>query len=297
MSVLETILNKILSMTLMEIVAWGASIFVFFSFFMKTMIPLRVMAIISNLIFITYALLGLKAGVFDKVYPIFFLHVLLLPLNITRLIQMMKLIRNVHEAAKTESVDFLIPYMRKEEYIKGDIIFRKGEEADNIFFIEKGSILIPEVNKIVRHGKIFGEVGIFSPKNDRAASAICRSDCSIYAISKDKTLELYYQNPKFGFFLIQMISRIIHEQSQVIRKSSIRTMKANIKKDSLEIEKKRKLKRLSKKNVSVKKTAKNKNKKSSDKNGKKKAAKKSITQKKASKKVKGTKNQTKSKKG
>ena len=82
MEILQTIANKIMSMTVMEVVAWVASIFVFFSFFMKTMIPLRIMAIISNFTFITYALLGLKAGIFDKVYPIFVLHTLLLPLNI-----------------------------------------------------------------------------------------------------------------------------------------------------------------------------------------------------------------------
>jgi CRP-like cAMP-binding protein len=31
-------------------------------------------------------------------------------------------------------------------------------------------------------------------------------DCRLAAISRDKVLELYYQNPKFGFFLIRLIS-------------------------------------------------------------------------------------------
>ncbi len=63
----------------MQIIAWIATIFVFFSFFVKTMIPLRVIAIISIIPFITCALLGIKYGVFVKVYPIFVLHILLPP--------------------------------------------------------------------------------------------------------------------------------------------------------------------------------------------------------------------------
>jgi hypothetical protein len=35
---------------------------------------------------------------------------------------------------------------------------------------------------------------------------VCKEDCLLATISRDKVLELYYQNPKFGFFLIRVIS-------------------------------------------------------------------------------------------
>ena len=66
----------------MQIVAWLAAGLVFMSFFMKTIVPLRTMAIASNIVFICYALMGIHFGVFDKVLPIFVLHVALLPLNL-----------------------------------------------------------------------------------------------------------------------------------------------------------------------------------------------------------------------
>ena len=73
------------------ITAWIAAVLVFSSFFMKTMIPLRIVAIVSNIAFITYALLGITYGIFDRVYPILVLHASLLPLNLLRLRQLTRL--------------------------------------------------------------------------------------------------------------------------------------------------------------------------------------------------------------
>ncbi len=202
---------------LMQVVAWIASVFVFFSFFMKTMIPLRIIAIISNLTFITYALLGLKFGIFGKVYPIFVLHVMLLPLNILRLYQMIKLIRKVQEASQgDETAGYLIPYMNKNIYGEGDILFKKDDIADRIYFIQKGSIYLPEVDKTLPEGSVLGEVGIFAPDNRRAATAVTRGDAVIYDIHRDRVLELYYQNPKFGFYLIRSVSQIVRENSELL---------------------------------------------------------------------------------
>ena len=72
----------------MEIAAWLASALVFTTFFMKTMVGLRIVAITSNVAFIAYALLGVPSGIFDKVLPILVLHSLLLPLNLMRLREM-----------------------------------------------------------------------------------------------------------------------------------------------------------------------------------------------------------------
>src|ERR671931_2872236 len=74
------------------VAAWLAAFLVFSSFFMKTIIPLRIVAMVSNVAFITYALLGLTYGVFGRLYPILVLHASLLPLNVLRLRQVTTLI-------------------------------------------------------------------------------------------------------------------------------------------------------------------------------------------------------------
>jgi CRP/FNR family cyclic AMP-dependent transcriptional regulator len=191
--------------------AWLAALLVFSSFFMKTMIPLRVVAITSNVAFVAYALLGLKYGIFGRVYPILVLHSALLPLNVLRLHQIRRVIKGVNEASKSEAFEYLVPYMRSERHSRGETLFSKGDVADKLYLVEEGSIFLPEPGKRLLRGAVFGEVGLFAPQGIRSVSAVCEEDCRLHVITRDKVLELYYQSPRFGFFLIRLVSALVQE--------------------------------------------------------------------------------------
>jgi len=64
-----------------QLIGYTASLLVLSTFYMKTMIRLRCVAIASNVAFLTY-------GYLARLYPVFFLHMVLLPLNVFRLHQM-----------------------------------------------------------------------------------------------------------------------------------------------------------------------------------------------------------------
>lgn len=192
----------------MQLMAWVASGLVFGSFFMKTIIPLRTVAIASNVFFIGYALMGLHFGVFDKVLPILILHLALLPLNIFRLREIRATIRGVKAAtSKTQSLESLTPYMKKELRPKGDFIFKKGYPADRVYFIRAGRILLPEIGKSLPAGEMFGEVGVFSDLAQRTLTAVCEEDCELFVITKEKVVELFYLDPSFGFFIARLLTR------------------------------------------------------------------------------------------
>jgi hypothetical protein len=193
------------------IAAWVAALLVFSSFFMKTMIPLRVVAISSNIAFISYALLGLRYGIFGRVYPILVLHSALLPLNVVRLREITRLIKMIGMTSGREVFDSLIPYMSSEAHRKGETLFSKGDRADKLYLLEEGRVLFPELGRQVSNGAAFGEVGLFAPEGIRSVSAVCEDDCRLYAIAKDKVLELYYDNPRFGLFLIRLVSGIVQQ--------------------------------------------------------------------------------------
>lgn len=193
------------------IAGWLAAVLVFCSFFMKTMVPLRLVAIASNVAFMTFALLGLKYGVFGRLYPILVLHASLLPLNVIRLRQITKLIDAVGEARDDEAVRVLIPYMRSEIYRRGDVLFEKGDAADKLYVIQKGRIAFPEIGKHISDGDVFGEVGLFVPQHRRALTAICEDDCRLWTITSEKVLQLYYENPKFGLFLTRLVAGLVLE--------------------------------------------------------------------------------------
>ncbi len=68
-------------MSWLEAIGYLASFLVLSTFYMKTMIPLRCCAIASNVVFIAYGFLG-------EIYPVLVLHLLLLPLNVRRLLEL-----------------------------------------------------------------------------------------------------------------------------------------------------------------------------------------------------------------
>src|SRR5829696_8729981 len=182
---------------------------------MKTMIPLRIVAIASNVAFIAYALLGLKYGVFGTLYPILVLHSCLLPLNVLRLRELRRLIAAVRGASDVEALDALVPYMKSELRRRGDVLFRAGEPPDKLYVVESGRVVFPELRKQASTGEIFGEVGLFAPQQARTVTALCEEDCRLASITRDEVLELYDENPRFGFFLIRLVAGYVRPNGHV----------------------------------------------------------------------------------
>jgi CRP/FNR family transcriptional regulator, cyclic AMP receptor protein len=200
----------------MQLVAWVAAALVFASFFMKTIVPLRTLAIASNVVFIGYALVGLHYGVFDKVLPIFVLHAALLPLNILRLRQVKATIRKVREVSgQQQSLEFLVPYMKREIAGKGQFLFKKGDKADRIYLLRKGRVKLVEIGKLLGSGEVFGEVGVFAEHALRTSSVVCEDDCELFSITGEKVVELFFQDPRFGFFIVRLLSRYLSEREGI----------------------------------------------------------------------------------
>jgi hypothetical protein len=61
-----------------DLLGYAASCAVLATFLMRTMVPLRLIAILSNVLFVAF-------GYLQHIYPIFFLHLALLPINTWRL--------------------------------------------------------------------------------------------------------------------------------------------------------------------------------------------------------------------
>ncbi|MGA8260507.1 MAG: cyclic nucleotide-binding domain-containing protein [Arenicellales bacterium] len=197
-------------MSLPEVLGYLASGLVFTSFYMKTMIPLRLVAIGSNIAFMSY-------GFAEGLYPVFILHVLLFPLNVYRLVQIRRMIRRV-EAAATGDMDFkgLLPHMTRARCRKGETLFAKGDHADRLYYLASGEISLTELGHTLGAGSLFGEIALFSPDRKRMAGAVCESDCEIYSLSAAKIQELYYQDPAFGFALVRLITgRLLQDLGHV----------------------------------------------------------------------------------
>ena len=193
---------------MMVFMAWLAAALVFASFFMKTIVPLRTLAIASNFAFITYALLGIGDGITAAVLPILVLHGALLPLNVLRLRQIVATIKTVRSMPQGESVaNFLTPYMQPRAYAGGTVLFKHGDPADQVYVVKRGSVRIVEFGKTLAPGDLFGEIAIFNERARRTATVVCDGDCELYNVSSEKILELFYQDQKFAFQIARSLSR------------------------------------------------------------------------------------------
>jgi hypothetical protein len=200
-----------------ELLGYAASLTVFATFCMNTMVPLRVLALLSNILFSVYGAVG-------HIYPVMILHVILFPINAIRLVQIQRIVREVRNLEGTPiSIETLLPFMQRRSLATGEMLMRKGDPADRVFYLAKGTVEITELGKAIEPGSIIGEIGIFSPHQKRTASAICRSDCSLYELSMSQVKRLYFQNPSFGYAVLQLIIVRLLENQDLMQRPAATT--------------------------------------------------------------------------
>ena len=97
-----------------------------------------------------------------------------------------------------------LPHMSRAEFGHGDVLFRKGDRADRMFYIEEGAIELTEIGKTLGRGEVIGEMGVFCPTNERTVSAVCRDDLVVRTIDRDGLLAMLDRDPHLVFSLLQL---------------------------------------------------------------------------------------------
>jgi hypothetical protein len=214
---LEIVLANINFANMLALV--GASLYVA-TLMMRTIVPLRVVAIISMVFFLAY---GALAGAVAT----FFLYLLSLPINVIRLRQMLHLVKKARASAQGDlSMDWLRPFMSPRKYRKGEVLFHKGDAAKEMFLTVTGKFLVAEIDIELPPGRFMGELGFVAPENRRTQTVKCIEDGEVLTITYDKLLELYFQNPEFGYYFLRLTSeRLMQNISRL--EGIIATSKAN----------------------------------------------------------------------
>jgi CRP-like cAMP-binding protein len=177
-----------------------ASVFVVATTTMRTMIPLRVFGILTNVVLIAFSIPS-------RNYPTGLLHVVLLGLNSYRLHQMLQLVRDVKKSVNSDlSMAWLKPFMTERKCEAGEVLFYKGEKAEDMLYIVSGRFKLVELGIELPVGAIVGELGMLSPSNMRTQTLECVEAGLILSVSYSKVEELYVQNPAFGFYFLRLAS-------------------------------------------------------------------------------------------
>jgi cyclic nucleotide-binding protein len=206
----DAIFNRLLeifvhNITLANMFALAGAIFFVATLLTQTMVPLRVANMIGCAFF---AIFGALSGAITT----FLLYLLMLPINAWRLRQMLALVKKARSATQGDkSMEWLRPFMTQRNYRKGDILMKKGDIANEMLLTVTGRFRVIEINVELPPGQLMGELGFLTPDNRRTATIECTEDGHVLAITYEKLLEIYFQNPQFGYYFLVLTSQRLLE--------------------------------------------------------------------------------------
>jgi len=176
------------------------------SFAVKNMLSLRALALVGNIFFIAY-------GYVESLLPSLVLNAILLPLNVVRMWEITRLSKEIARATRDSPVSqWLLPHMRRRAFKAGEVLFRKGDTADILLYIARGELKLVELDRRLGPGELIGEIGLFSPEKTRSQTLVCETDGELYEMTDEMIFQLYFQNPKLGFYLMRLLAeRLIND--------------------------------------------------------------------------------------
>lgn len=168
--------------------------------FVRTMQPLRWLAVGSNV--------GMAA--FGAIHPsmtTLVVAVTLLPINVWRAIEVTRLTRRVRRAQADSDLAglWLKPHMKPRKLKAGQVLFARGDVADRLYLLVDGEMELAELGARLPPGRVFGEIALFSPSGLRTQTVRCLTDCRVLEIHEEAVKALYFQNPAFGFHLMELL--------------------------------------------------------------------------------------------
>ena len=206
----DAIFNRLLeiflhNITLANMFALVGAIFFVATLLTQTMVPLRVANMLGCAFFAVF-------GALTGTVTTFLLYLLMVPINAYRLRQMLVLVKKARSATQGDtSMEWLKPFMTERKYRKGDILMKKGDAADEMLLTVTGKFLVKEIGVELPPGRLMGELGFLTPDNRRTATIECIEDGHVLTIAYEKLLEIYFQNPQFGYYFLVLTSQRLLE--------------------------------------------------------------------------------------
>jgi hypothetical protein len=208
----DAIFNRLLEILLANInlantFALIGAIFFVATLLTQTMVPLRVANMIGCAFFAGF-------GALSGTVTTFLLYLLMVPINAWRLRQMLTLVKKARTASQGDtSMEWLKPFMTERKYRKGDILMKKGDAATEMLLTVTGKFRVIEIGVELPPGRLMGELGFLTPDNRRTATIECIEAGHVLTITYEKLLEIYFQNPQFGYYFLVLTSQRLLENN------------------------------------------------------------------------------------
>src|SRR5450759_513291 len=88
---------------------------------------------------------------------------------------------------------------------------KKGDAANEMQRTVTGKRLEKEFGVELPRRRLKGELGVIKPDNKRTATIECIEDGHVLTIEYEKLLEIYFQNPQFGYYFLVLTTQRLLE--------------------------------------------------------------------------------------
>jgi len=106
-----------------------------------------------------------------------------------------------------EILDWLLPHVNHRRHASGEIIFRKGDPGTELYYLQRGKVVLEEIGVEMTDGDTFGEIGLFAPDHSRTCTARCATDVDLFCLTSEQVKSIYYLNPRFALHVITLVAR------------------------------------------------------------------------------------------
>lgn len=169
------------------------------SYTMKSMLPLRLVALAASGFFVAY-------GWLEAALPSLVLYSAMILINSKKAWEIRSLVRAIEEAkSDTPVTEWLLPHMTRRQAKAGQTLWEKGDLATEMIYLESGTLRLVEHDEEVAPGSLVGEIGLFAPDNRRTLTVVCATDCTLHSLTKEGMAQLYFKNPKLGYHIMRLI--------------------------------------------------------------------------------------------
>lgn len=116
--------------------------------------------------------------------------------------------------------------IRDAKYKKGDIIYRQGEKASEVFFVKYGTVYLyidyktadSKLIGIAPEGKVFGELGVIEGK-PRTMTSVAAEETVVTIVDKESFPSYVEEHPNKLLVVMESLSSRIRAQSHKLAKA------------------------------------------------------------------------------
>lgn len=112
-----------------------------------------------------------------------------------------------HDTQDGLDLDSLLAHVAHRRCKSGETLFCRGDPGEEVFVVQRGEVLLPELGVRMQPRDVFGEIGAFSPGHRRTCSAVCVTDTDLFVIPPDVARRVYCLDPRFAVFIRDLLAR------------------------------------------------------------------------------------------